>query len=116
MSATSIPDESPKKPERPAGKPRRRRKVILVAGALLVGALTYPAVELSSVPGFCRSCHVIEPAHESWQRSAHYLDPKTKKIRATCRDCHVPSWKEPWAVIAVKLEHGFGDTYHNLAG
>jgi nitrate/TMAO reductase-like tetraheme cytochrome c subunit len=95
---------------------RRRWRVRLLVAALLVIALSYPAVELTSGAGFCKSCHVISLAHDSWTRSEHAVDQKTGKARATCRECHVPSWKEPWAVVAVKLKHGFGDLYHHLAG
>ncbi len=107
----------PSPQQKPAAKKggRRWRLKLLVAALLLVG-LSYPAVELTSGPGFCRSCHEISLAHESWTRSAHANDAKTGKARATCRDCHVPSWKQPWAVVAVKLKHGFGDLYHHLAG
>lgn len=42
-------------------------------------------------PEFCLSCHIMEPAYESWFHSAHYGD-------ASCSDCHVPHQN-----LAVKL-------------
>lgn len=92
----------------------RRSRVLLGGFVVFVPVFTYVSVEATSVPGFCNSCHVIKPAYESWKRSPHRT--VKGKERADCRDCHVPSWKEPWSVVGVKLYHGVKDTYNNLAG
>jgi nitrate/TMAO reductase-like tetraheme cytochrome c subunit len=47
--------------------------------ALLVPA-SYVAVEKSSEPEFCNSCHIMEPYYSSWEHSAH-ADIK-------CIECH----------------------------
>ena len=87
--------------------------MLAISVVVLLG-FTYGSVELTSTPGFCRTCHEIQAPHDSWLRSPH---GKVKgKILATCRDCHVPSWKRPWAVIWFKLTHGLGDGYHHFAG
>ncbi len=52
---------------------------------LLVGVglvLTYGAMEVSSTPRFCGSCHVMEPYYESWVSSSH--------ANIACVDCHIP--------------------------
>ena len=44
--------------------------------------LTYGAMEASSTPAFCGTCHVMEPYYESWQASSH--------AEIACVDCHIP--------------------------
>jgi nitrate/TMAO reductase-like tetraheme cytochrome c subunit len=54
-------------------------------GGLLVGLgliVTYGAMEASSTPRFCGSCHVMEPYYESWETSSH--------SSIACVDCHIP--------------------------
>lgn len=87
---------------------------MLSLGVLLLPAVTYSSVELTSGPGFCSSCHEIGPAVASWQRSPHA--PHKGQPRADCRDCHVPHWGNPLAVVWVKVRHGFKDLYHHWAG
>ncbi len=41
---------------------------------------TYVAVEKSSEPQFCNSCHIMEPFYASWERSAHSA--------IKCVECH----------------------------
>ena len=53
--------------------------------ALLVGLgliLTYGAMEVSSTPAFCGTCHVMAPYYESWEMSSH--------ANIACVDCHIP--------------------------
>ncbi len=52
----------------------------LLAGVGLVA--TYGAMEVSSTPRFCGSCHVMEPYYESWVTSSH--------ANIACVDCHIP--------------------------
>jgi len=74
--------------------------------------LTYPFVEITSTPSFCGNCHEIKPAVESWKVSDHGI--VDGKMRAACRDCHIPSWKNPAEVIINKGTHGLKDTYHHF--
>ena len=54
-----------------------------VAVGLGIGLiLTYGAMEASSTPAFCGSCHVMEPYYESWKASSH--------TDIACVDCHIP--------------------------
>jgi len=44
--------------------------------------MTYGAMEVSSTPSFCGSCHVMEPYYDSWEISSH--------AEIACVDCHIP--------------------------
>jgi len=44
------------------------------------GSSTFLAVEQSSQPEFCNTCHIMEPYYESWERSAH--------SGIKCIECH----------------------------
>ncbi len=55
------------------------------AAALLLAigiVATGTAMEVSSQPSFCGSCHIMKPYYESWRNSSH------KNI--ACVDCHIP--------------------------
>ena len=52
----------------------------LAIGVALV--LTYGAMEASSTPAFCGTCHVMQPYYESWEISSH--------SEIACVDCHIP--------------------------
>jgi len=55
------------------------------AGGLMLGVgvvLIYGAMEVSSTPAFCGSCHVMSPYYESWKTSNH--------AQIACVDCHIP--------------------------
>jgi nitrate/TMAO reductase-like tetraheme cytochrome c subunit len=91
----------------------RRRKILTISGLVAFPFFTFGSVELTSGPGFCDSCHEIKPAVASWRTSQHA--PKDGKHRADCRDCHVPSWRNPAAVVWIKLKHGAKDVYHHFA-
>ena len=51
----------------------------LVVGVSLVAG--YAAVEMSSAPVFCGSCHIMKPYYDSWQASSH--------DQVKCVDCHI---------------------------
>jgi len=89
-----------------------RYKIIIFTCLTAILLLIYPAVEITSTPSFCNSCHEIKPAVESWKVSDHGI--VDGKARATCRDCHIPSWKNPVSVIINKSTHGIKDTYHHF--
>ncbi|HEX7077528.1 MAG TPA: cytochrome c3 family protein [Candidatus Eisenbacteria bacterium] len=78
---------------RPPGRLARLRDKVRVAPmraagfslALLVGfglVFLVTAVEVTSTPRFCGSCHIMKPYYESWRHSKH------KNI--ACVDCHIP--------------------------
>lgn len=55
------------------------------AVGLLIGlglVATYGAMEVSSTPAFCGSCHIMEPYYDSWVGSSHE--------EIACVDCHIP--------------------------
>lgn len=79
-----------------AAPPRRRRwprlpglngrlRLAALAAALLLALaliLAAGAMEVSSTPDFCGSCHVMKPYYESWKTSSHN--------RVACVECHIP--------------------------
>jgi nitrate/TMAO reductase-like tetraheme cytochrome c subunit len=63
----------------------RRFTVAGYAVGLLLGIgliLGYGAMEMSSTPSFCGSCHVMAPYFESWKTSTH--------ADIACVECHIP--------------------------
>jgi predicted CXXCH cytochrome family protein len=64
--------------------PRRLRLLTLGAalalGLGLVAALF--AMQASSTPRFCGTCHVMKPYYDSWKHSSHN--------RIACVECHIP--------------------------
>jgi len=95
----------------------RKPGLVITSGlALIIGGIiaSVAAVELTSTPEFCSSCHEMKPAYDSWKNSKHYNVPAGKK-RADCRDCHVPPWDMPLAVFYSKTYHGIKDVYRHFA-
>jgi nitrate/TMAO reductase-like tetraheme cytochrome c subunit len=66
---------------RPARK--KDRLYILLGVFVAVGLIAFGAIEYTSSPGFCSSCHEIAPSVDGWRSSAHAVDDA-----ATCLDCH----------------------------
>ncbi|UCD38246.1 MAG: cytochrome c3 family protein, partial [Fidelibacterota bacterium] len=58
----------------------RRRFIVVLAVALLIPLAFWGAVEYTSRPKFCNTCHYMEPFYESWQVSSH--------SDITCTYCH----------------------------
>jgi hypothetical protein len=54
------------------------RIAVALAGA---GVFSATAVELTGQPGFCNSCHVMNPYYDSWTRSSH--------AEVKCLECHL---------------------------
>ena len=54
------------------------RILVALAGA---GVLTVAAVEVTGQPGFCNSCHIMNPYYDSWRTSSH--------AQVNCLDCHL---------------------------
>ena len=61
------------------------------------------ASSLTNDPASCANCHVMQPQHDSWQKSAH-------RHMAVCNDCHLPhAFAAKWVT---KAENGF---FHSVA-
>jgi nitrate/TMAO reductase-like tetraheme cytochrome c subunit len=59
--------------------------VVLAVFVIVVGGGAGFA-EYSTQPGFCVSCHIMEPYYEAWHRSTHKDVP--------CQECHfAPGWR-----------------------
>lgn len=54
---------------------------VLIAVPLGVAAL-FAGMEVSSQPGFCGTCHYMQPYYRSWQTSSH--------SDVSCVECHIP--------------------------
>ncbi len=94
---------------------KRAKIIVITVGALIaVTAGSFIGVEATSTNAFCSSCHEMKPAYESYLKSSHYNLEEGKRI-ATCRDCHVPPWSNPAAVLWSKTYHGIKDIYKHFA-
>lgn len=75
-------------PDTPDREPRRgavRVSTLALTAGLLIGlgiVAMGTAVEVSSRPEFCGSCHVMAPYYDSWRESRH--------SKVACVDCHIP--------------------------
>jgi nitrate/TMAO reductase-like tetraheme cytochrome c subunit len=54
---------------------------ITILGIILLAIGTVGFVEYSSQPGFCKSCHIMQPYYQSWSTSSHRTVP--------CIECHI---------------------------
>ncbi len=88
-----------------------------IAGILIFVILEATLTNLSS-PEYCKSCHEMRPAYESWKRSPHY-DNKIG-YAVNCQSCHLPSKeKHYFQYSAMKIyksikdicKHYFGKKY-----
>ncbi|MHC5211102.1 MAG: NapC/NirT family cytochrome c [Planctomycetota bacterium] len=52
----------------------------LAAMVSIGGGATFVALEVTTQPEFCTSCHIMEPYYESWKHSSHG--------NVSCVDCH----------------------------
>lgn len=59
-----------------------RITILSALGILIAGFIFYGLLESTSKPGFCSSCHYMEPYVEAWKSSSH--------SDVTCTDCHFP--------------------------
>jgi len=55
---------------------------VVILGVILFSVGTVGFVEVSSQPGFCKSCHIMEPYYQSWTTSSHR--------DVACIQCHIP--------------------------
>jgi nitrate/TMAO reductase-like tetraheme cytochrome c subunit len=95
---------------------RKRIKIIIIIVVVVVAGvgISYTSVEVTSTTAFCSSCHEMKPAYESYLNSSHYNSKEGAGV-ATCRDCHVPPWTNPPAVLWSKAYHGIKDVYKHFA-
>jgi hypothetical protein len=56
-----------------------RAKILLVIVAIAVAGTG--AIVITSQPGFCNSCHIMNPYYGSWEKSSH--------SEVNCLDCHL---------------------------
>ena len=64
-----------------------RRVAIMVVAAVIVTIVASSAfIQATSQPGFCVSCHVMEPYFDAWRASSHN--------KVSCVTCHVPPGME----------------------
>jgi len=69
-------------PRLAAGTFRRLRWPARIAVVLVgVGVFSVTAVEMTSQPGFCNSCHIMHPYYDSWTQSKH--------AEVKCLECHL---------------------------
>jgi nitrate/TMAO reductase-like tetraheme cytochrome c subunit len=54
-------------------------RIFVALGGL--GVMTITAVEVTGQPGFCNSCHVMNPYYDSWTKSSH--------AQVNCLNCHL---------------------------
>ncbi len=66
---------------RRAGAWSRIALLVLVFGLAVLSPATLVAVEKSSQPEFCNSCHIMDPYYASWEASAH--------SDVACIECHM---------------------------
>lgn len=73
-----------------ANKPRRRIKRWLISSAITLGVILAlgmtglgVAEHRTSQPGFCASCHIMQPYYTSWNEDVH-----GSKLDIACVDCH----------------------------
>ncbi len=54
--------------------------IVVTAAVSIGGGATFVALEATTRPEFCRSCHIMEPYYDSWASSSH------KNV--SCVECH----------------------------
>ena len=64
------------------GKGWKRLFLAITVTFVILAAVLFITVELTSTPKFCNSCHNMKPYYQSWLKSSH------KDV--TCTDCHFP--------------------------
>jgi len=64
------------------GKGKKRLLVALVVTVVVLTLFMALTMEVTSRPGFCKTCHYMEPYYQSWKESSHH--------DVTCTDCHFP--------------------------
>ncbi|MDP2210903.1 MAG: NapC/NirT family cytochrome c [Candidatus Aquicultor sp.] len=60
----------------------QRKANIIIIAVVALGVFSYGALQYTGSPGFCNSCHEMNPAFDSWKTSVH--------SEVTCYSCHMP--------------------------
>ncbi|MHC4707722.1 MAG: NapC/NirT family cytochrome c [Planctomycetota bacterium] len=55
-----------------------RKKILFGLAAL--GIFGFTMIEVTGQPGFCKSCHIMDPFYETWKASSHH--------EVNCMECH----------------------------
>jgi cytochrome c nitrite reductase small subunit len=63
------------------GRSSRAGLAVLLGGGLALIGAAFAGVRYTSQPGFCASCHVMQPVHRGWSKGSH--------ASTGCYDCHV---------------------------
>ncbi|HUX07625.1 MAG TPA: cytochrome c3 family protein [Acidobacteriota bacterium] len=95
QSIASEPEREDTEPaeEKPKRKRRRWPWVLLIIFVAMF-LLAFGFYEYSNTPGFCGSCHIMEPYYKAWETSKHNF--------AACTECHISP--EQGAVWDAKIQ------------
>jgi len=77
-------------------------------------SITYYTMVRTSTPGFCASCHEIEPAYQAWKMSTHVNN--AQGFVADCMDCHLPAPHDTFNFFFTKTAHGIKDVVIHFTG
>lgn len=58
-----------------------RWRARIAAVLMVLAVVTVVAIEVTGQPGFCNSCHIMNPYYASWRTSSH--------AEVNCLDCHL---------------------------
>lgn len=87
-------------------KEGKLKAVIILSGiALLLVFFIVGALELTSTPRFCQSCHEMRPEYVTWKSSAH--------SQISCIDCHIDPGTKNFLVHKIK---SFDQLYKHFTG
>ncbi|MFQ5794120.1 MAG: cytochrome c3 family protein [Candidatus Bipolaricaulia bacterium] len=64
------------------GRRGKRIGMVLIILVPLGIAFAFVGMEISSLPGFCNTCHFMKPYYRSWKTSSHN--------EVACVECHIP--------------------------
>jgi cytochrome c nitrite reductase small subunit len=90
---------------------------LIVLGIVLgfpLFSMTYYTMVRTSTPGFCASCHEIQPAVQAWRASTHANN--AVGVVADCMDCHLPAPQNTFDFFFAKSYHGIKDVMAHLLG
>ncbi len=96
---------------RKTGWKKLTKPVLLIVLGIFIAfplfSLTYYTMVRTSTPGFCASCHEIQPAYEEWKMSTHVNN--AQGFVADCMDCHLPAPQDTFDFFFAKTYHGLKD-------
>ncbi len=86
--------------------------ILIVIG--ISSLVFYSAVEYTSTPEYCASCHEMQPFYDSWSETSHGMKDKGV-VKAVCVDCHLPH-TGTLAYMLAKGKSGANDTWAHITG